>query len=123
MQRLRVAGALSVFGRAILVEMGGNFLLPVDKTLNVRLVPSLAMAIPHHAQRNKHSLEAAREDLQKRWDKVETFIRDTFYRDLCEASDYDVILNSATLNLFGAVEICVKTFESKLGPQPGWWYS
>jgi len=120
-RRLSVALALSTFGRCILAEVGGSCLLPSDRTLHVRLVPTMSLAIPHHAKRNGLGDEAAEEDLQQRGRAIAAYGRDTFGRDLADPAGYDLVLNSSTLDLFGAVDLCVQAFESKLGPEPGWW--
>ncbi len=113
--------ALASFGRSILLELAAHCLLPDAAALHVRLVPTLDRAIPHHAKRRGLSEEAAREDLEQRGRALAASVRDTFGRDLADPAGYDLVLNSSTLTLFDAVELCVRAFEAKLGPEPGWW--
>lgn len=123
LEEQRIAAAFALCGRAILMEVGANFLVPGDRALHIRLVPTHEEAIKHHAEHSKISVEAARDDMAKRGRAIESFTTETFDGDVHDPSAYDLVMNSASLNLFGAVELCVKAYESKFSPGPGWWYA
>jgi len=119
---VRLAAALAIRGRVVLLEVGGNFLLPGERAVHVRLVPDTARAIEHHARRQEISAAEAERDLQARGATIAGFVDDAYGRDLTDPSGYDLVLNSATLHLFCAVDLCIQAYESKLSPEPGWWH-
>ncbi|MEL6178794.1 MAG: cytidylate kinase family protein, partial [Myxococcota bacterium] len=129
---LRVALAIAAHGGAILLEMGAHLLLPPDSerdpdtaafrrgALRVRLNPTPSMLIPHHAERHAMDEEQARQDLDTMAQDLERFAQKTYGKPLNDPAHHDLLLNSHTLTLFNAVEICVRAYEAKFALDAGW---
>jgi DNA-binding transcriptional MerR regulator len=118
--KLRIAAALAAHGRAILLELGANHLLPPERALRIRLEPPLERAIAHFAAGKGCSAEVARETLARKIDETSRFLREA-YQASDGPSDHDLVINSATLDLYNAVEISIRAYEAKFKPAPGWW--
>ena len=120
--QMSMVAALAAHGRSIFLEVGGNYLLTSEEALNIRLVPKSESAIDHHAKRNELELDDAKKELVQKERELKSFISNTFGEDIGDPAYYDMILNSGTLNLFDAVELVIKCYESKFSPSAGWWH-
>ncbi|MFC1706388.1 cytidylate kinase family protein [Planctomycetota bacterium] len=120
-EQLRLAAAIAAHGGSIIVELGGNYLLSGEQALRVRLEPPLEETVSHYSKRHQLELEVARQQLTDRDKALRTSVRETFGGDLSNPADYDLVLNSSTLHLYGAVELLVRAYESRFQPAPGWW--
>ncbi len=101
--------ALGVHGECVIVGRGAAFILPVERTLRVRLVGPVRERITAYArQRGISEREAAREvrriDHERR-----DFIWDHYNKDTLDPSHYDLILNAPRLSITKIAELIVES--------------
>jgi len=119
--RSRVIAALASKGSAIFVNVAANALLPKTRAMRVLLAPDAAAVPPHAAARLGIDIDNAREQVNTLRETLSRYARDTFDVGIEQVSAYDVVINSATLDVFSAVELAVQAFESRFAPAKGWW--
>jgi cytidylate kinase len=96
---MKVVGTIGKHGRAVVVGRGANFILPPEKRFSVRIVAPQAWRINNVAK-----------ELQTESDR-RAFIRKYFNADIADPTNYDLVINTATLN----VDDAVKMISSALG--------
>ncbi len=119
---LRLAVAVAAHGRSIFCELGAGQLLSSEWALRVRLAPSFESLVTHHARLHGLGPEAARAELESKEASLREAGRALYARDLDDPGEHDVVLNSATLDLFSATELLIQAFQARFHPEPGWWY-
>lgn len=113
---ITIIRGLGLVGRAIIVGRAGNFILPTETTVRVRLVADrkdrvrtigrLKGISDHDAERYIETTEAART----------LFVKKNFNSDPTDPHNYDLVLNMSRLSVPEAAEQIVKllhTFEKR----------
>ncbi|MGD8991923.1 MAG: cytidylate kinase-like family protein [Desulfobacterales bacterium] len=102
---MKVIGTIGNHGRAVIVGRGANFVLPPEKRFAVRIVAPQAWRI-ENVSREFDLLpnEAKRRVLQTESDR-RGFIRKYFNADIADPTNYDLVINTATLNLDDAANV------------------
>jgi cytidylate kinase len=102
---MKVIGTIGNHGRAVIVGRGANFVLPPEKRFAVRIVAPQAWRI-ENVSREFDLLpnEAKRRVLQTESDR-RGFIRRYFNADIADPTNYDLVINTATLNLDDAANV------------------
>jgi cytidylate kinase len=110
---MKVVGTIGKHGRAVVVGRGANFILPPEKRFSVRIVAPQAWRINNVAK----EFDISPEDAKRRVMQTQTesdrraFIRKYFNADIADPTNYDLVINTATLN----VDDAVKMISSALG--------
>jgi len=111
---VKTLSAIARHGNAVIIGHGANFVLPPQYGLRVRVVASKSVCVRNYMQlRGVTEAEAVRE-VTRRDSEYAAFIRRHFHRDIADPLAYDLILNAEHLNIDAAVEIVIRTAESKL---------
>jgi cytidylate kinase len=104
-----MVNSLGIIGRAVIVGRGANFILPPEKRFAIRVIAPEEIRVKNVAFRFGVSLAEAKKRIKNRETKRKTFIKNTFHKDISDVGFYDLILNTARLDLQAAVETAVGT--------------
>ena len=100
---MRLVAAIGRHRRAILIGRGANFVLPPGGRLRVRVIAPRITRIENVAK----TFGIPKIDAEKRITKTESdrraFIQKYFNADIADPVNYDLILNTGTLGIDGAV--------------------
>lgn len=102
---MKVVGTIGNHGRAIIVGRGANFILPAEKRFAVRIVAPQAWRIKNVSREFDISSEEARRRVLRTDSDRRAFIRKYFNADIADPTNYDLVVNTATLNLDDAVNV------------------
>jgi cytidylate kinase len=108
---MKVVGTIGKHGRSVVVGRGANFILPPEKRFSVRIVAAQARRINNVAKEFDISLEDAKRRVMRTESDRRAFIRKYFNADIADPTNYDLVVNTATLN----VDDAVKVISSALG--------
>jgi cytidylate kinase len=102
---MKVIGTIGKHGRAVIVGRGANFVLPPEKRFSVRIVGPQAWRIQNVAKEFHISAEDAKRRVMRTESDRRAFIRKYFNADIADPTNYDLIINTATLNVDDAVNV------------------
>ena len=108
---MKVVGTIGKHGRAVVVGRGANFILPPEKRFSVRIVGPQAWRINNVAKEFDMSSEDAKRRVMRTESDRRAFIRKYFNADIADPTNYDLVVNTATLDL----DDTVKVISSALG--------
>ena len=108
---MKVVGTIGKHGHAVVVGRGANFILPPEKRFSVRIVGPQAWRINNVAKEFDISLEDAKRRVMRTESDRRAFIRKYFNADIADPTNYDLVVNTATLK----VDDAVKVISSALG--------
>ena len=108
---MKVVGTIGKHGRSVVVGRGANFILPPEKRFSVRIVGPQAWRINNVAKEFDISLEDAKRRVMRTESDRRAFIRKYFNADIADPTNYDLVVNTATLK----VDDAVKVISSALG--------
>lgn len=104
-----VIEVIGMLGRGVIVGRGANFILPPEKRFSIRVVAPLDIRIKNVAFRFGVPLAQARKRIKHREKRRRAFVRETFHRNIEAFKHYDLIINTARLDLDAAVETAMGT--------------
>lgn len=111
----RVLLTLAHHGRAVVVGRGAQFILDPARTLRVRIVAPFELRIARISARDHLSAKEARAKvLAADADRV-AFVRKHFDREVDDARNYDLVINTEHLNLDTCAGITKAAFNSRFG--------
>ncbi len=96
---LRLVQTLAARGSAVVVGRGANYVLRPDQALRVRVVCPIDDRVRGYAKRQGISDKDARAMILTRDKERAEFVRHQFRREVDDAADYDMVLNSGTFEL------------------------
>jgi cytidylate kinase len=96
-------------GRSVIVGRGANFILPLKDRFSIRVIAPLDIRIRNVSFRNAVPLAEAKKRIRNREQRRKTFIRETFHEDIADIMHYDMIINTARMDLDTAVESVIGT--------------
>jgi cytidylate kinase len=102
---MKVIGTIGRHGRAVIVGRGANFILPPEKRFSVRIVAPQAWRINNVAKEFGLSPEDAKRRVMRTESDRRAFIRKYFNADIADPTNYDLVINTATLNVDDAVKV------------------
>ena len=108
---MKVVGTIGKHGRAVVVGRGANFVLPPEKRFAVRIVAKQAWRIQNVAREFDISPDEAKRRVMRTESDRRAFVRKYFNADIADPTHYDLVVNTATLN----VDDAVKVISSALG--------
>ena len=97
---IEVIGKLN---HGVIIGRGANFILPAKGRFSVRVVAPLDIRVKNVAFRFGVSLAEAKKRVKGREKKRKAFIRESFHQDIENIEHYDLIINTARMNLDAAV--------------------
>ena len=102
---MKVIGTIGKHGRAVIVGRGANFVLPAEKRFAVRIVAPQAWRIENVSKEFDISSEDAKRRVMQTESDRRAFIRKYFNADIADPNNYDLVVNTATLNLDDTVNV------------------
>ena len=102
---MKVIGVIGKHGRAVVVGRGANFILPADKRYAARIVAPQAWRIENVSREFGISKEDARRRVMRTESDRRAFVRKYFNADIADPTNYDLVINSATLSVDSAVNV------------------
>jgi cytidylate kinase len=100
---------IAKLGRGVIVGRGANFILPLKDRFSIRVIAPLDIRIRNVSFRNAVPLAEAKKRIRNREQRRKTFIRETFHEDIADIMHYDMIINTARMDLDTAVESVIGT--------------
>ena len=95
---MKVIGTIGNHGAAVIVGRGANFILPPERRFSVRIVAPLPTRIGHVARTFGVTAKEARRRIMRTESDRKAFIRKYFYADIGDPLNYDLVLNTGSLN-------------------------
>ena len=105
----KIVSALGIIGRAVIVGRGANFILSPEKRFAIRVVAPEEVREKNVAFHFGVSIVDARKRIKHRDSRRKAFVRETFRKDIADWKHYDLVINTARLDLNAAVEAAVGT--------------
>lgn len=115
---VKAVRALERYGNNIIVGRGANYICQSPTSLHLRLVSPLKTRIENYARDEKITKEKATALVTKKDEERARFIKLNFNRDLANAADYDLIMNTKSFTLEEMAELTLKAYELKTGIRP-----
>ncbi len=102
---MKVIGTIGKHGRAVIVGRGANFILPPEKRFSVRIVAPQAWRIKNVAKEFDISADDAKKRIIRTESDRRAFIRKYFNTDITDPTNYDLVINTAALDVDDAVKV------------------
>jgi cytidylate kinase len=102
---MKVVGTIGKHGHAVIVGRGANFILPPEKRFSVRIVAPQVWRIKNVSRNFDISQEDAKRRVMRTESDRRAFIRKYFNADIADPTNYDLVINTATLNVDDAAEV------------------
>lgn len=109
---MNVVGTIGRHGHAVLIGRGANFILPHASRLSVRVVAPLEVRARNVADTFGVDVEDARRRVIKTDSERRAFVRKYFYADIADPLHYDLLINTGSLPLTGAVDAICASLEA-----------
>lgn len=116
---MKVVGAISRHGKAIIVGRGANFITPPKGRFRVRVIAPLEARISHVAKNFSVSYDVAKRRILQTESDRRAFIRKYFHADISDPQNYDMVLNTGTLTLDDTIDIIKTAFIREKSPHTG----
>jgi len=110
---VKVVSAIASHGKAIIVGRGGNFILPADRCLRIRVIAPMEKRIANVVRKFGVTEEEARQRITHREKARNSFIRQAFNHDARNPQHYDLVLNTGNLTIDECVGGIVGTVVGK----------
>ncbi len=91
----------------MIVGRGANLILPPEKRFPIRIIAPEEIRVKNVAFHFGVSLAEAKKRIKNRENKRKTFIKNTFHKDIADIASYDLVINTARLDLPAAVDTVI----------------
>lgn len=112
---VRAVHAIERLGNSIIVGRGANYICQNPDTLNVRVVAPIKDRIADYAANNDLTKEQALIIVKQKDTERANFSGYNFNRDITNASDYDLLLNSSVFSIEHMAELVITAYKQKTG--------
>ena len=102
---MNVIGTIGKHGRAIVIGRGANFILPPEQRFRVRVTAPQRVRIENVARDYNLSPAEAKRRVINTESNRRAFIRKYFNADIADPTNYDLVINTETLQVDHAVNI------------------
>jgi len=106
----KVVGTIGKQGNAIVIGRGGQFILPPDETFRVRLIAPREVRIRNVMRDSATDFENAERYVYKTEADRNAFLRKHFHANWTDSGYYDLIVNTGSLNIEGAIVVVRAAF-------------
>jgi cytidylate kinase len=114
---MKVIGAIGRHGGAILIGRGANFILPPERRFSVRVIAPLEVRVANVVRNHQVSEAEARNRITKTDSQRRAFIRKYFNAGIADPLNYDMIVNTGSVSIDGAVEAIAALLGITIRPQ------
>jgi cytidylate kinase len=112
----KLVEAIGQAGESVIVGRGAEFLLPRESTLAVRVLAPPKARAQRMAERMGVSARTARRAARELDRRRRKFVRTMYRRDVDDAHNYDLVLDTEALGLTIAAEVIVRAVEAGRPP-------
>lgn len=109
---VQAMSALAVYGKCIVVGRGAAAFLPRATTLRVRIVADLGDRVRRVAIERRLTEDKASDAVEKMDRERARFVAHHFHRDIADAHNFDLIVNSSRLSLATCADLAVDALRS-----------
>ncbi|MDM8550015.1 cytidylate kinase-like family protein [Desulfobacterales bacterium HSG2] len=102
---MKVIGTIGRHGRAVMIGRGANFVLPPGKRFSVRVVSPRKVRVQNVSKEFGIPADEAERRVIRTESDRRAFVRKYFNGDIANPTNYDLVINTATLSIDEAVEI------------------
>ena len=106
----KVVGTIGKQGNAIIIGRGGQFILPPEETFRVRLIAPREVRIRNVMRDSGSDFDNAQRYVYKTEADRNAFLRKHFNADWSDSGYYDLIVNTGSLGIEGAVAVVKAAF-------------
>jgi len=106
----RVIGSIGIFGNAIIIGRGANYVLPKEKIFRVRIIAPMELRIKYFMEDRGYTKAEAEQYIVKRDGNRKAFVRKYFNTDIADPTHYDIIINTEKISIEGATEAIITAF-------------
>ena len=99
----KLISVIAKHGHAVIVGRGANFIIPPEERLAIRIVAPLVTRMENVARHYGVTEEEARQRILNREKRRASFVRHSFKADIADCASYDLIINTAGMDLNAAV--------------------
>jgi len=111
---VKIIGAVSHHGKAILVGRGANFITRSENAFHVRVVADFRFRVSSLADRRGLTLEEAEQEIDENDKQRKKFIKSHFDRDIDDPTAYDMVINSTNLEVDKIAGMILNAYPQKL---------
>jgi cytidylate kinase len=111
----RVIRTICEHGRAVVVGRGANYFVSADRALRLRVTAPLAWRVDAYAERVGITRAKARETVRERDAERADFVSHFFKRDIADPTEYDLVLNAASLSPNAMAKMAIDAYEVRFG--------
>jgi len=104
---MKVIGAIGKHGRAIIVGRGANFVVPPQYRLRLRIVAPQDVRIENVVRTYDVRAEDAKRHIIRTESDRRAFIRKYFNADIANPTNYDLVINTGSLEIDKAVDAVI----------------
>jgi cytidylate kinase len=101
---MKVIGAIGRHGGAILIGRGANFILPPERRFSLRVIAPFEVRVANVVRTHQVTAAEARKRITKTDSERRAFIRKYFNTSVADPLNYDMIVNTGSVSIDGAVE-------------------
>jgi cytidylate kinase len=110
---IRVVKTIESSGNCIIVGRGAKYICQKKSSLHIRVVCPLEKRVEGYAERENISKEQALNIIREKDAERANFVEYNFNKDVTNASDYDLVLNSDTYTLEEMADIAQDAYKKK----------
>jgi len=103
-QQVEIIGKI---GKGVIVGRGANFILPPSTRFSIRVIAPLEIRVKNIALKFGVSPDEAQKRIKHREQRRRAFIREGFHQDIADPLHYDMIINTARMDLDTSVEAII----------------
>ncbi|MDZ7693283.1 MAG: cytidylate kinase-like family protein [Balneolaceae bacterium] len=112
---VKVVKTIEEYGSSIIVGRGARYICENENSLHIRVVSPLKTRIREFAKRENISRDESYEIIKDKDAERADFIQYSFNKDIANAADYDLLLNSGTYTLEEMAKMVIQAYEIKTG--------
>ena len=101
---MKVIGAIGRLGGAVLIGRGANFILPPERRFSLRVIAPLEVRVANVVRAHQVAETEARKHITKTDSQRRAFIRKYFNTGVADPLNYDMVVNTGSTSIDGAVE-------------------
>ena len=111
----QVVHSFSRLGSVVILGRGGGFAPSIGPRLDVRIIAPMAYRIEQLVRREGIGRKAASEAIKASDTQRRKFIKQMFGRDWSDPAEFDLVINTAKIDMAGAVSIIEHAWKRKTG--------
>lgn len=100
---MKLVGVIGKHGNAVIVGRGANFMLPPERCLRLRIMAPRRTRIDNTCRHHNVSRQEAERRIIRTESERRAFVRKYFNADIDDPINYDMVLNTETLDVNSAV--------------------